>query len=146
MPRSWLLSRFELRNIPIVNNWIIAFCWVVLCMLWPMQRMGTEISLQAPFLMAAFLWITALSMSEDLFAEATPDASLRWLGRVRLRLLAILLVIAAMVISFYNHEQQISVWISMTASLLLLLLMPGGKRTVGKSWLIDAMIVLRFPF
>jgi hypothetical protein len=60
--------------------------------------------------------------------------------------LAIVLVIAAMVISFYNHEQQISVWISMTASLLLLLLMPGGKRTVGKSWLIDAMIVLRFPF
>jgi hypothetical protein len=110
-----------------------------------MHQCGAGMVQQRPFLIAAFLWIMALSMSEDLFADTTPDASLRLLGKMRLRWLAITLVIAAMALSYYEHEYQLSVWISMSASLLLLFLMPGGKRTVGKSWLIDAMIVLRFP-
>jgi hypothetical protein len=145
MPRAWKLSRVELRSIPIVNNVVIGYCWVVLCMVWPMQRCEAHIELHLPFIVSAFLWVTALSMSEDLFAETTPDASLRFLGHVRLRMIAISFVIAAMALSYYYHEQQPSVWVSLSASMLLLLFMPGGKRTVVKSWLIDAMIVLRFP-
>jgi len=38
MPRSWWLSRWELRSIAIVNNAAIAFCWVVLCMVWPLHQ------------------------------------------------------------------------------------------------------------
>ena len=146
MPRSWSLSRFELRNIPIINNMVIGYCWIVLCMLWPLHRSMVDISSQLPFVIASFFWITALSVSEDLFEEATPDATLRLLGPVRLRALGVMLIIAAMLISYWYEERQLSVWVSMAASLLLLLLLPGGKRTVHKSWLIDAMIVLRFPF
>lgn len=146
MPSSWGLSRFEFRSVPILNNALIAFCWVSLCMVWPMHRCGVNFSDEIPFLIAAFCWITALSMSEDLFVESTPDASLRLLGRSRLRMLSVALIVVSMGISYCFHEQQRSVWISMIASLLLLILMPGGKRTVGKSWLIDAMIVLRYPF
>jgi hypothetical protein len=144
MPSSWKLARLELRNIPILNNMVIAFCWVMLCMVWPMARSG-ELSNQLPFLLAAFLWIMALSMSEDLFAEATPDATLRLLGAKRLRALSVLLIASAMLMSYVSQEKQVSVWLALVASLTLLLFMPGGKRTVGKSWLIDAMIVLRFP-
>jgi hypothetical protein len=146
MPRSWRLARFQLRNIPVLNNLIIGFCWVVLCMLWPMHRCAVDLAEQSPFLLASFCWVTALSMSEDLFVESSPDASLRLLGRTRLRATAVFLVLAALAISFYYREQQITAWVSFTASLILLLFMPGGKRTVAKSWLIDAMIVLRFPF
>ena len=146
MPRSWWLSRWELRSIAIVNNAAIAFCWVVLCMVWPLHQCGTLLEQQMPFLIAAFLWITALSMSEDLFVETTPDATLRWLGKKTLRVVAVLLVCAAMGVSAVFSESSVSVWLSMIASLLLLLFMPGGKRTVAKSWLIDAMIALRFPF
>jgi hypothetical protein len=146
MPHSWRLARFELRNIPILNNVVIGLCWVVLCMLWPMHRSAVDLVEHVPFLVASFCWVTALSMSEDLFVESTPDASLRLLGYNGLKGFAMLLVIMAMAIGFFYHEQQLSVWISMTASFMLLLLMPRGKRTVGKSWLIDAMIVLRFPF
>jgi hypothetical protein len=145
MPSSWKLARFELRNLPILNNVIISFCWVMLCMVWPLRSTG-ELSEQAPFVIAAFLWITALSMSEDLFAEATPDATLRLLGARRLRAFSVLLIVSAMSLSYAYEEKQVSVWLALVASLALLLFMPGGKRTVGKSWLIDAMIVLRFPF
>ena len=145
MPRSWKLARIELRNIPILNNMVIAFCWVMLCMVWPMARSG-ELSNQLPFIIASFLWITALSMSEDLFAEATPDATLRLLGTRRLRALSVFLIALAMLLSYAYEEKQVSVWLALAASLTLLFFMPGGKRTVGKSWLIDAMIVLRFPF
>ncbi len=145
MPSSWKLARLELRNIPILNNMVIAFCWVMLCMVWPIRSTG-ELSEQVPFVIAAFLWITALSMSEDLFAEATPDATLRLLGTRRLRALSVFLIASAMILSFIYQEKQVSVWLALVASLTLLLFMPGGKRTLGKSWLIDAMIVLRFPF
>ena len=125
---------------------VIGYCWIVLCVLWPLHRSMVDISSQLPFVIASFFWITALSISEDLFEEATPDATLRLLGTVRLRALGVMLIIAAMLISYWYEERQLSVWVSMAASLLLLLLLPGGKRTVQKSWLIDAMIVLRFPF
>jgi hypothetical protein len=145
MPRSWRMARVELRNVPILNNMIIAFCWVMLCMVWPMKSTD-EFSNQLPFVLIAFLWITALSMSEDLFVEATPDASLRMLGRKRLRMLSVILIMLSLALSYIYNEGQPSVWLSLTASLALLLFMPGGRRTVSKSWLIDAMIVLRFPF
>ena len=136
----------ELRNIPLLNNMVIGACWMVLCVLWPMQQAGVEFQAQLPNLVASFMWITALSMSEDLFVETTPDATLRWLGNKTLRVVAVLLVCAAMGVSAVFSESSMSVWLSMIASLLLLLLMPGGKRTATKSLLIDAMIVLRFPF
>jgi hypothetical protein len=146
MPRTWWLSRFEIRNIPIVNNLAIASCWVLLCMVWPLKQVGASLSAELPSMLAAFLWLTALSMSEDLFVEEQPDSTLRLLGQRGLRILAVSFVFLAMSLSYIFHESQLSVWLSMSATLLLLLLMPGGKRTAIKSWLIDAMIVLRFPF
>jgi hypothetical protein len=145
MPRTWWLSRLEIRNIPVVNNLAIAGCWVLLCMVWPLKQVGASLSSELPSMLAAFLWLTALSMSEDLFVEEQPDATLRLLGQRGLRIIAALFVILAMALSYFLHESQLSVWLSMSAALLLLLLMPGGKRTAMKSWLIDAMIVLRFP-
>jgi len=146
MPRTWWFSRFEIRNIPIVNNLAIASCWMLLCMVWPLKQVGASLSAEFPSMLASFLWLTALSMSEDLFVEEQPDATLRLLGQRGLRILAVSFVLLAMSLSYIFHESQLSVWLSMSASLLLLLLMPGGKRTAIKSWLIDAMIVLRFPF
>jgi hypothetical protein len=146
LPSSIGKFAVELRNIPLLNNMVIGACWIVLCVLWPMQQAGVEFQSQLPNLVASFMWITALSMSEDLFVETTPDATLRWLGNKTLRVVAVLLVCAAMGVSAVYSESSVSVWLSMIASLLLLLLMPGGKRTATKSLLIDAMIVLRFPF
>jgi hypothetical protein len=146
LPESLRKFALELRNIPLFNNMVIGACWIVLCVLWPMQQAGIEFQSQLPNLVASFMWITALSMSEDLFVETTPDATLRWLGKKTLRVVAVLLVCAAMGVSAVFSESSVSVWLSMIASLLLLLFMPGGKRTATKSWLIDAMIVLRFPF
>jgi hypothetical protein len=145
MPLKWRLARYPLRSVPLVNNGIIAFCWVTLCMVWPFIQAGIDLKSQVPFLLAAFLWILALSMSEDLFVEHTPDATLRLLGNRRLRLLAITLVLISMILSWCYEEVQISVWLSLSASFILLFFMPGGKRTAGKSLLIDAMILLRFP-
>jgi hypothetical protein len=85
-------------------------------------------------------------MSEDLFVESTPDATLAWLGKKSLRIVSVLLVCTAIGVNAATGEAGMSVWLSMIASLLLLLFMPGGKRTATKSWLIDAMIALRFPF
>jgi len=146
LPQGLRKSVLELRNIPVINNMIIGACWIVLCVLWPMQQAGVDFQSQLPNLVASFLWITALSMSEDLFVESTPDATLAWLGKKTLRIVAVLLVCAAMGVSAATGEAGMSVWLSMIASLLLLLVMPGGKRTPTKSWLIDAMIALRFPF
>jgi hypothetical protein len=146
MPRSWSLSRFCLRDIPIVNNMVIAASWVLLCMVWPLDQIGGWMNSQWPSLLSAFLWLTALSMMEDLFVESVPDATLRFIGKSGLRAVALFMVMAAIAINAYIAEPQLSVWISTGASLLLLILMPGGKRTPVKSWLIDAMIVLRFPF
>ena len=146
LPSSVRKFAVELRNIPLFNNMVIGACWMVLCVLWPMQQAGVEFQSQLPNLVASFLWITALSMSEDLFVETTPDATLDWLGKKTLRVVSVLLVCAAIGVSAATGEASMSVWLSMIASLLLLVLMPGGKRTATKSWLIDAMIVLRFPF
>jgi len=146
LPASLRKSAVELRNIPLFNNMVIGACWIVLCVLWPMQQAAVDFQSQLPNLAASFMWITALSMSEDLFVEATPDATLHWLGDKTLRVVCVSLVCAAIGVSAASGEASISVWLSMIASLLLLLLMPGGKRTANKSWLIDAMIVLRFPF
>ncbi len=146
MPVSWRLARMSLRNIPILNNLVIGLCWTTLCMLWPIQQIGISVESQLPFLAAAVLWITALSMSEDMFVESTPDATLRLLGEKGIRALAIACVSIALIISLVANEQSVSVWISMSLSILTLLLLPGGKRTPGKSLLIDAMIVLRYPF
>lgn len=146
LPASLRKYAIELRDIPLFNNMIIGACWLVLCVLWPMQQAGVEFQSQLPNLVASFMWITALSMSEDLFVETTPDATLRWLGKKTLRVVSVLLVCAAIGLSALTGESSVSVWLSMIASLLLLVLMPGGKRTATKSWLIDAMIVLRFPF
>jgi hypothetical protein len=111
-----------------------------------MQQAGVDFQSQLPNLVASFMWITALSMSEDLFVETTPDATLHWLGNKTLRVVCVSLVCAAIGVSAASGEASISVWLSMIASLLLLLLMPGGKRTPGKSLLIDAMVLLRYPF
>jgi hypothetical protein len=111
-----------------------------------MQQAEIELQSQLSNLVASFMWITALSMSEDLFVETTPDATLGWLGKKMLRVVCVLLVCVAIGVSAATGEAGMSVWLSMIASLLLLVLMPGGKRTATKSWLIDAMIVLRFPF
>jgi hypothetical protein len=146
LPANVRKSAIELRNIPLLNNMVIGACWMVLCVLWPMQQAKIEFQSQLPNLVASFLWITALSMSEDLFVETTPDATLDWLGKKTLRVVSVLLVCAAIGVSAATGEASMSVWLSMIASLLLLVLMPGGKRTATKSWLIDAMIVLRFPF
>ena len=146
LPSSVRKFAVELRNIPLLNNMVIGACWMVLCVLWPMQQAGVEFQSQLPNLVASFLWITALSMSEDLFVETTPDATLDWLGKKTLRVVSVLLVCAAIGVSAATGEASMSVWLSMIASLLLIFLMPGGKRTATKSWLIDAMIVLRFPF
>jgi hypothetical protein len=146
LPQGLRKSALELRNIPVINNMIIGACWIVLCVLWPMQQAGIDFQSQLPNLAASYLWIIALSMSEDLFAESTPDATLSWLGKKTLRIVSVLLVCAAIGVSAASSEGGMSVWLSMIASLLLLLLMPGGKRTQTKSWLIDAMIALRFPF
>jgi hypothetical protein len=115
-------------------------------MVWPLKQIGASLSAELPSMLAAFLWLTALSMSEDLFVEEKPDATLRLLGQRGLRIIAASFLLVAMVLSYIFHESQLSFWLSMSASLLLLLLMPGEKRTAIKSWLIDAMIVLRFPF
>jgi hypothetical protein len=146
LPASWRKSAIELRNIPLFNNLVIGACWIVLCVLWPMQQAEIELQSQLSNLVASFMWITALSMSEDLFVETTPDATLGWLGKKTLRVVCVLLVCVAICVSAASGEAGMSVWLSMIASLLLLILMPGGKRTPTKSWLIDAMIVLRFPF
>lgn len=146
MPVSWRLAKMSLRNMPIVNNVVIGFCWTTLCMLWPMQQLGIAVESQLPFLAAAVLWITALSMCEDLFVESTPDATLRLLGEMGIRALAIACILIALIISFVANEQSVSVWISMSLSILTLWLLPGGKRTSRKSLLIDAMILLRYPF
>lgn len=146
LPQGLRKSALELRNIPLINNMIIGACWIVLCVLWPMQQAGIDFQSQLPNLAASYLWITALSMSEDLFVETTPDATLDWLGKNTLRVVSVLLVCVAIGVNAATGEAGMSVWLSMIASLLLLVLMPGGKRTATKSWLIDAMIVLRFPF
>jgi hypothetical protein len=146
LPASLRKYAVELRNIPLFNNMVIGACWMVLCVLWPMQQAGVEFQSQLPNLVASFMWITALSMSEDLFVETTPDATLRWLGKKIVRVVCVSLVCAALSVSAAFGESSVSVWLSMIASLLLLLFMPGGKRTATKSWLIDAMIALRFPF
>jgi hypothetical protein len=125
---------------------VIAASWVLLCMVWPLDQIGGWMNSQWPSLLSAFLWLTALSMMEDLFVESIPDATLRFIGKTGLRAVALFMVMAAIAINAYIAEPQLSVWISTGASLLLLILMPGGKRTPVKSWLIDAMIVLRFPF
>jgi len=146
MPASWPLSRFSLRDIPILNNMIIAACWVLLCMVWPMYQNGESFNIDELSLLAAFLWITALSMMEDLFSESTPDASLRLIGKTGLRTIALLAIVFSFAINAYAAEIQFSVWLSLAATFFLVLLLPGGKRTPMKSWLIDAMILLRFPF
>jgi hypothetical protein len=146
MPSVWWLARFEMRNIPMLNNLAIASCWVLLCMMWPLKQVGASFSAELPSMLAAFLWLTALSMSEDLFIEEKPDATLRLLGQRGLRIIAGSFVLLAIALSYIFHERQLSVWLSLSASLLLVLFIPGGKRTAIKSWLIDAMIVLRFPF
>jgi hypothetical protein len=146
MPASWPLSRFSLRDIPILNNMIIAACWVLLCMVWPMYQNIESFNIHGLSLLSAFLWITALSMMEDLFAESTPDASLRLIGRKGLRATALLTTLLSIAITAYSAERQFSVWLSSVASFFLVLFLPGGKRTPVKSWLIDAMILLRFPF
>ena len=146
LPVSLRKYAIELRSIPLFNNLVIGACWIVLCVLWPMQQSGVDFQSQLPNLVASFMWITALSMSEDLFVEATPDATLRWLGKKTLRVVCVLLVCAALSVSAAFGESSVSVWLSMVGSLLLLFFMPGGNRTTAKSWLIDAMIVLRFPF
>jgi len=146
LPANLRKSAIELRNIPLFNNVVIGVCWIVLCVLWPMQQAEIELQSQLSNLVASFMWITALSMSEDLFVETTPDATLGWLGKKMLRVVCVLLVCVAIGVSAATGEAGMSVWLSMIASLPLLVLMPGGKRTPTKSWLIDTMIVLRFPF
>lgn len=146
MPSSWKLAKLELRNVPILNNLLIASCWVTMCMLWPFYQAGAAIQSQGPFIASAFCWVLALSMAEDLFVENMPDATLRRLGQSGMRMLTIILVLCSLAISFYFGEMQRSVWISMCASLILLLYLREGKRTPAKSFLLDAMMVLRFPF
>jgi len=57
-----------------------------------------------------------------------------------------LAIVFSFAINAYAAEIQFSVWLSLAATFFLVLLLPGGKRTPMKSWLIDAMILLRFPF
>ena len=146
MPASWKMSTWGLRNIPLVNNVLIAGCWVAMCMLWPMQLSGADLHVQWPFMAAAFCWVLALSLAEDLFVEIRPDASLLSLGQGKIRFLAILLVLVALAINFYYREMEASVWMSMSLSLVFLLFIRSGKRTAAKSFLLDAMIAIRFPF
>ncbi|MFM7234015.1 MAG: hypothetical protein ACKOZM_05445 [Flavobacteriales bacterium] len=146
IPFVWSTSTWELRTIPLVNNAVIAFCWVSMCMLWPMQQAGVELSAQWPFIVAAFCWVLALSLAEDLFVENMPDASLRRLGQGKLRFIAVSLVLLALAINIYWNERTPSVWMAMLLSLFFLLIMKSGKRTPAKSFLLDALIVIRFPF
>ncbi len=137
---------FELRNIPLLNNAVIACCWVLLCMVWPIQQAGVSLSDQTPALAAAFLWVCALSMTEDMLIDAQADASLQLLGKRGLRTVALILIASAIFINSIYSEYGISVWVSMILTLLLILFMPVKKRNPLKSFLIDAMVVLRFPY
>jgi hypothetical protein len=139
-------ARFELRNIPLLNNLLIAACWVLLCMVWPMQQAGADLTQQTPAIFAAFLWVCALSMTEDMMVDTHADASLQLFGKRGLRFTALMLVASALLINGVYAESGISVWVSMALTLALILGLPGEKRSPLKSFLMDAVVVLRFPF
>lgn len=146
VPASWANAHWEARNIPLLNNIIIACCWLMMCMLWPLQQSGVAFETQAPFIISGFCWVLALSMGEDLWGENMPDATVRQWGQRTTRAVAIALVIVALAINIYFEEAQPSVWIAMLFTLILLLMMRSGKKTPAKSFWLDATVVARFPF
>lgn len=139
-----VLNRLELRKIPLMNNLVITGCWMILCHVWPLMAMGKSLHDYSLYMASNACWIFALSLGEDfILDEPSPDVTLRFLGRRLHRWVALLFVVMAMVLQVWNDTPYLGVWISLVASFLLLAIMPYGKRTMLKSWLLDAVLMLR---
>lgn len=134
----------ELRQLPLINNLVITLCWIMLCNVWPLVSMDIFPLHYAVFIAANALWIFALSMGEDFFHDQpTPDVTLQFLGERAHRIIAVLCVIASAGLHAAIQTPAIGVWLSLLATTAMLVTMPYGKRTVLRSWLLDAVLLLR---
>jgi hypothetical protein len=138
------LQRFELRRIPLLNNALIALCWIVICYLRPLSIAQIPLHQMAFFVVGDFCWIMALSMCEDLMHDSqTPDATARALGEKWLRFVAALLIGAAAVFHRFSERDLYATHFTALAALVIVVGMRAGQRTLFKSLLVDGVIVLR---
>jgi hypothetical protein len=138
------LQRYELRRVPLLNNALIALCWITICYVLPLSIAQVPFHRMASFVVGDFCWIMALSLCEDLMQdEETPDATLHAFGEKGLRLIAALLIVTG---AFFRESSARDVMASHAtslAALTLVVVMKAGPRHPIKSLLVDGVILLR---
>lgn len=138
------MQRYELRRVPLLNNAIIAFCWVSICYARPLLVVHIPFHRIASFVVADFCWIMALSMVEDLLHEpGSPDATVHALGEKWLRLVAALLIGVAAFFHQCSGRDLFASQLTALAALALVVGIKAGPRNLFNSLLVDGVIVLR---
>ena len=138
------LQRFELRRIPLLNNALIALCWIVICYLRPLSIAQIPFHQMASFVVGDFCWIMALSMCEDLMQDSeTPDATARAMGAKWLRLTAALLIMSGAVFREFSGRDVFNAHLTSLVALVVVVGMKPGPRSTLKSVLVDGVIILR---
>jgi hypothetical protein len=138
------MQRYELRRIPLLNNALIALCWVTICYVRPLSIAHISFHQMASFVMGDFCWIMALSMCEDLIGDSElPDATVRALGENKLRLMAAMLIILGAVFRQFSDRDVVLSHATSLAALALVVGLRAGPRHPIKSLFVDGVILLR---